>query len=105
MGGATIGSMLDVVLYILLMVIALAAVALNIISLAGNWIMLVAAAIWSGFHGWGRPSLWVLAFMLGALLMGEAVELAGSMIGARKFGASKMASAASIAGAFIGAII
>lgn len=97
--------MLDITLYILLLLISLAAVSINVISLPGNWIMLVAAAGWSAYHAWNTPSWPVLAGMLLALLMAEVVELMGSVVGARQFGATKMAGVASIVGAFVGGII
>jgi uncharacterized protein YqgC (DUF456 family) len=97
--------MLHLSLYLLLLVICLGAIGLNVLSLPGNWVMLVLAFMWSYFHAWNRPVWWVLAAMLVILLVGEAIELLGSVVGARTFGASKWASAAAIAGTIVGAVL
>src|SRR5262249_6414023 len=95
----------DILLYALLLLISLAGVALNILSLPGNWLMLAAALAWSWFHNWGTPTWYILLFMLIALLIAEALEFLGSVIGARKFGASRTAAGFSIVGAFVGALL
>ncbi len=98
------GEVIHLVLYALLLLICLAAVALNLLSLPGNWVMWVLVAMWSGLHAWQQPHWLVLSLMVVVLLMAEAMELLGSMVGARKFGASKTASWAAIAGAMVGAL-
>lgn len=97
--------MVDWIVYPLVLLLSLSAIALNIVSLPGNWVMLVAAAALSWAHGWDQPTVWALGIMLLVLLAGEAIELLGSVVGARKFGASRSATVAAIAGAIIGAIV
>jgi hypothetical protein len=64
-----------ILLYILLLVVSLGAIALNILSLPGNWVMLLAAALVSWYSGWNAPSRWALTVMILILLVGEALEL------------------------------
>lgn len=96
--------MVPIAVYVLLLILSLAAVGLNIMSMPGNWLMLVMAVLFSWWRGWGHPSLWVLALMLFVLLAGEVIELLGSVVGARKFGASKAATWAALGGAIVGAL-
>jgi uncharacterized protein YqgC (DUF456 family) len=97
--------MLPLTLYALLLLLSLAAILLNIVSLPGNWIMFLLAIGWSWYNAWARPPLWFLPLMMAVLLGAEALEFLGGMIGARKFGASKLAAWAAIAGAMIGAVL
>jgi uncharacterized protein YqgC (DUF456 family) len=92
-------------LYALLILLSLAAVALNIISLPGNWLMLLCAVLVSWSSKWTAPSLVFLAIMLTVLLMGEVIETLGSLVGAKKFGASTMAAWAAIAGGLVGGLL
>ena len=96
---------LDALLYVLVLLISLAGVALNVASLPGNWVMFLAAISLSAWHGWQKPHWLGLLLILVILLLAEVIEFVGGMIGARQFGASKSASWAAIAGAIIGGII
>jgi uncharacterized protein YqgC (DUF456 family) len=97
--------MIHFTMYLLVVTISLGGVLLNIFSLPGNWVMMLAAALLSWGTGWSRPSLSALGVMVVILLMGETVDLLGSVVGARKFGASKGATWAALAGAIAGALI
>jgi uncharacterized protein YqgC (DUF456 family) len=94
-----------ILVYLLVLLVSLAGVALNVFSLPGNWLMMVAAALFSWWTHWSHPPVWVLGAMVGVLLVGEAVELLGSVVGAKKFGASRGATWAAIGGAILGAIV
>jgi uncharacterized protein YqgC (DUF456 family) len=96
---------LPYILYALLILLSLAAVALNVISLPGNWLMLLCALLISWYSGWNAPTLGILAFMLLVLLAGELIETMGSLVGAKKFGASTLAAWAAIAGGLVGGIL
>jgi len=97
--------MLDLLLYSLLLALALAAIALNIISLPGNWLILAAAIILCLLHNGHQPHWIFLLLILLILLAAELVEFLSGMIGARKFGASKSAAWAAILGAMLGGLI
>jgi uncharacterized protein len=97
--------MLDIVLSIILLVIALAAVSLNVVSLPGNWVILAAGLAMSIYHGGHQPNWVVLVAILVVLLGAELIEFLSGMVGARKFGASKAAAWAAIAGAVIGGLV
>jgi len=96
---------LPYMLYALLLILSLAAVALNIISIPGNWIMLLCALLVSWYSHWTAPSLIILAIMLIVLLFGELIEMMGSLVGAKKFGASTLAAWAAIAGGLVGGLL
>jgi uncharacterized protein len=98
-------AMIEILLYVLLLLVCLAAIGLNVLSLPGNWVMLALSLGWFWYRGWDNWGVLALGVMLGVLLAGEMVELLGSMVGARKFGASKSASWAAIGGAMIGALM
>jgi uncharacterized protein YqgC (DUF456 family) len=96
---------MELLLYILLLAISLPAIALNVLSLPGNWLMFLAAVGVSLANGWHHPHWFILLVILVMLLIAEGVEFFGGMIGARKFGASRLASWAAIAGAMVGGLI
>jgi uncharacterized protein YqgC (DUF456 family) len=96
---------LDLTLYGLLLLVSLAGVMLNIFSLPGNWIMFIAAAALSVYHGWDRPGVWGLLVLLTLLVRGEIVEFCSSLVGARQFGASRAAMWCALAGGIVGALI
>jgi uncharacterized protein YqgC (DUF456 family) len=95
----------DILFYLVLLVGSLGAIALNIFSLPGNWLMLLGALLWSWGHGWNAPTPKILVAMLLLLLAAEVIEFLGGVLGARKFGASKTAAWAAIAGAMVGALV
>ena len=97
--------LLEFAIYILLLLISLPAIALNILSLPGNWLMFLAAVGASSINGWHHPWWPFLLVMLVTLLIAEGIEFLSGMIGARQFGASRLASWAAIAGAMIGGLI
>jgi len=97
--------MFDLALYIFLLLIALAAVALNIVSLPGNWIILAAGTGLSLYHHGHNPHWIFLVVILLILLAAEVMEFLSGMIGARKFGASPAAAWAAIAGAVLGGLV
>jgi uncharacterized protein YqgC (DUF456 family) len=97
--------MLDISLSILTLLIALVAVLLNIVSLPGNWLVLVAGIGMCWLHNGSRPHWIFLLFILFVLLIAELIEFLSGMVGARKFGASKKAAWAAIVGAMLGGLI
>jgi uncharacterized protein YqgC (DUF456 family) len=97
--------MLDIVLYVLLLLISLAAVALNVVSLPGNWVILAAALGLSIYHGGRNPHWGVLLVILVVLVAAEVLELISGLIGTRKFGGSKTAAWAAVGGAMIGGLV
>jgi uncharacterized protein YqgC (DUF456 family) len=97
--------MLDLMLYVFILIVTLAAVALNLVSLPGNWLVLVGAIGLSVMHSGARPHWFFLIVILLILSAAELVEFFSGMVGARKFGASKTASWAALGGAIIGGLI
>lgn len=93
------------VLYALLLLISLGAIGLNIFSLPGNWVMAVLAVVVSWVSAWKAPPPGWLVLIVLVLVIAEAVEFAGSLVGARTFGASKSATWAAMFGAIAGALI
>lgn len=92
-------------LYLLVLLISLAGVGLNVLSLPGNWVMFLGAAGLCLWHDGHHPSAWVVGLILIVLLIAEGVEFLGGMLGARAFGASRAAAWAAIAGALVGGLI
>jgi hypothetical protein len=90
-------------LYLLLLLISLVAIALNILSLPGNWLTLAAAMALSACYGWHH---WImLPMILIVLLLGEVVEFASGMFGAKTFGASRAAAWGAVGGTIIGGLV
>ncbi len=88
-------------LCIALMVIALF---LLILSLPGNWIILVITALWSFFSG--ASFGWQFFLLLAGLAVaGEVLEFMAGSIGGKKFGGTSKGSLGGIIGAIIFGII
>ncbi|HVT27579.1 MAG TPA: DUF456 domain-containing protein [Lacipirellulaceae bacterium] len=81
---------------------------LTLVTLPGNWIIVVFAALfaWLLPNGAGRGISWTtVAVLLGLAMLGELVEFAASAAGAAKKGASKRGVAISMIGAIVGSAI
>ena len=81
---------------------------LTLVTLPGNWIIVVFAArfAWLVPVAAGRGISWnTVAVLLGLAVLGEVVEFAASAAGAAKQGASKRGVALSMIGAIVGSAI
>ena len=97
--------MLDVTLYLVAMVISLMSIVLNVVSLPGNWVILVAAlALTIGHHG-HHPHWAFLIVIFMVLFVAEGIEFLSGLAGTKIFGGSKPAAWAAIGGAMMGGII
>jgi uncharacterized protein YqgC (DUF456 family) len=79
----------------------------NLLSLPGNWVLLLAAALfaWLVPIGNGRGVSWTTVWILLALaILGEIIEFAAGAAGAAKRGASRRSMWLSLFGAFAGSI-
>ena len=93
----------------ILLVVALAAFwALNLVSLPGNWLCVLATAIYWYFvspdSGATAISGWVVVTVLGLATLAEIVEFLASSLGATKAGGSKRAAILALLGSVVGAI-
>lgn len=95
-----------IVVAILLFVVNLAGWVLTALSLPGNWLILIATALFALFvrtegSGIGWPTIVVL---LGLAIIGEIIETAAGAAGAARSGGSRRGMILSIIGAIIGSI-
>jgi uncharacterized protein len=79
---------------------------LNFAGLPGNWLMILAAAVWI----WVCPERfqfsWTVLMALGGLaLVGELIEFLASVLGAKKMGGSSRGATLSVVGSIIGGIL
>ncbi len=85
--------------------VILAALALDLLGLFGNWIILgavgVAAAI-SGFEHFGGYTLVILLVLA---ILGEVLEALAAGVGAAKYGGGKGAVGAALVGTLVGAVL
>ena len=95
----------DWLYYILLLVILLAGLLINVLTLPGLWVMAGAYALYALVtrhqHYVGLPSMITLALLA---TIAEFVELAASGAGAKKAGASRSAMIGAVVGGILGAI-
>jgi uncharacterized protein YqgC (DUF456 family) len=96
---------LHFLIYFLVIAIALAAIALNVVSLPGNWAIFIAAAILALCYDWSILKWAILALILIILLLAELIEFVSGIVGTRKLGGSRAAAWGAIAGTVIGGII
>lgn len=92
---------------ILLVVVAFACWALNVIGLPGNWLVVVVAAVYSYFMPDERRldiGIMTLLGLLALAALGEAIEFLAGALGASKAGASKRGTAMALVGSLVGGI-
>jgi uncharacterized protein YqgC (DUF456 family) len=92
----------------LLILVVLAGWLLNLFSLPGNWLNVVAAACYAGFASVGvRLSIgwWVVGVVLVLAILGEVAELAAGAAGAAKVGGSRRSVVLAAFGSFVGAML
>jgi uncharacterized protein YqgC (DUF456 family) len=96
---------METFLFIALVTLALAGVALAAFTLPGSWIILASAIGYDCYFGWQRFG-WKWLVALGAIaLAAEIVELAASAVVAGKAGASRRAAVGSLLGGFAGMLL
>lgn len=80
--------------------------ALDLLSLPGNWLMIASAAAvaWVG-PGHRMFSPWTLVALVVLAMIGEILEFVSGLAGARKAGASKRGSGGALLGGMVGGII
>ena len=95
-------------LAVLFVIVNLAALATNLITFPGNWIIVVATLLfaWLVKHPSGTGvNWWVVGVVFGLALLGEVVEFAAGAAGAAKSGGSRRGMLLSVAGAMLGSIV
>lgn len=97
--------MIDWLLIVLLALLCLGGTVLSAIQLPGNWLILLAAVGYDGYHHWQRFGVkWLVA--LGVLAaLGETVELISSAIATKRAGASRRAGIGALVGGFAGMVL
>lgn len=68
----------------------------------GLWLMSGALLVYGIFDGWQTYSIWFLVIAVVLTLISSFFDLGGSMIGAKKFGASVMAPIGTVVGTALG---
>ena len=92
---------------ILLVVVAFACWALNVIGLPGNWLIVALAATYAYFMPDERRldiSILSVVGLLALAVLGEAIEFLAGALGASKAGASKRGMALALVGSLMGGI-
>lgn len=96
---------MDWLWYILLAVVGIFGVLLNIVGLPGNWLLVLAMAVFAWATGWDvYVGPWALASVVVIALLGELAEFVAGGAGAKSAGATKRGMAGAIIGGFLGAI-
>lgn len=98
----------EITILVVLTLVAIAAWAMNVLGMPGNWIA-VSIGVATYFFGSPETSAHVglipLGIMIVAALLGELLEFVAGALGASRLGASKRASALAIVGAMLGAFL
>jgi len=95
---------LHIVGLVLLVLTCLLAVAMTAVRLPGTWIMIAAAVLYDWSQDWQRLGGPILGILVGAAVLGEALEMLTSAMLARRAGASRRAQWGSIIGGILGMI-
>lgn len=81
---------------------------LTLVNLPGNWLILIACALYEAFRNDAAPghfTAYTLAGLLVLALLGEAIELAAGAVAAKRAGGSRRGAVLAIAGSVIGGMI
>ena len=95
------------ILSVLLIIVCLCAWIANFVALPGNWLIVVAAALfaWLAPHSGYDGLLWVTVGGVALLaLLGEVIEFAAGAVGAKRHGGSRRGVILAMSGAMIGSI-
>ena len=95
-------------LAVVFVVINLLALASNLVTFPGNWIIVLSTALfaWLVKHPTGTGvNWWVAGSVLGLAVLGEFIEFAAGAAGAAKTGGSRRGMILSVVGAALGSII
>jgi uncharacterized protein YqgC (DUF456 family) len=81
--------------------------ALNLVSLPGNWLVVVAAAMYAYFtpaDSRADLSVWTIIGLIALAAAGEGVEFLSSSVGTRKAGGSRRSAVLALCGSFAGGL-
>ncbi|CUH96252.1 hypothetical protein P22_2342 [Propionispora sp. 2/2-37] len=78
---------------------------LNILALPGNTFLFIVALVYGFYEGFVHINTTILAALLGAVVLGELIELVAGALGAKKEKASKRAIVSAVVGAILGGIV
>ncbi len=91
---------------ILFTILIIAALLLNIMSLPGNWLILIFLLIWKLLPIAVTPLSWTIIAIVAALaVVGEVIEFAVQLWSGKKYGASNKGNLGGVIGAIIGAVL
>ncbi len=86
--------MLHWLYYAILFLVLLGGLALNLLTLPGNWLMVAGVALYAWATHFVHVGLWSLVVLLVLAVAAEVVELSAAGKGARKVGGGRMGSMA-----------
>ena len=88
---------------VILCLLMIGSLGLNILSLPGNWIVLILGIVAGGVEGFNQINLTIILVLLGLAVFGELLEFLVSYFGTRVGGASRLASLAALVFGLVGA--
>lgn len=95
-------SFLDIAKLCGLGIVCLAGVLSTVVRLPGTWVIVAAAAGYGWLTDWAYVGVTFVVIFAGVAVVGEVVELAMSVVAARKAGASRRAGWGALIGGFVG---
>ena len=95
---------MSVVIVALFLTLLFACLGLHVFGLPGNWLLLGLVALWDALHPELHTTFGFYALLIGAALIGEVIEFAAQIFGARRYGASVKGNIGGFAGAIVGAL-
>lgn len=85
--------------------VILAALALDLVGLFGNWVILGAVGAAAAISGFEHFAGYTLVILLVLAILGEVLEALSAGVGAAKYGGGKGAVAAALVGTLVGAVL
>ncbi len=85
--------------------VILAALALDLLGLFGNWIILGAVGVAAAISGFDHFGGYTLVALLVLAILGEVLEALAAGVGAAKYGGGKGAIGAALVGTLVGAVL
>jgi uncharacterized protein len=95
---------MDWLYYAILLLLLVSGLVLNVLTLPGNWLMLLSAVLYGWMTNWNYVAIYTLIAMLVLATLGEIVEFLAAGRAATRIGGSRWGSIGAIVGGLIGAI-
>lgn len=96
---------MDVYAWILILVLCIGVLGTFVPMVPGMWLVFGALLVYGIFDHWQAYSVWFMVVVAVLTVASSFMDYIGTMVGAKRFGASNMAAVGAVAGSVVGGIL